>query len=86
MLFLLAKVDADAFVVEVFEAGEEVVEEEEGADQALRLIVADGMEAVIPMRSTIDYWKERKRPEKQQAKAQKDLEGLTKRHQRKPTR
>lgn len=80
MLFLLTKVDPEQFTVEVVEMG--MIEAEgdaEGDDQALHLIVADGIEAVIPMRSMIDFDKERKRLEKQMAKVQKDLHGLNKR-------
>lgn len=79
MLFLLAKVDPDSFTVEVVDGQWAVSEGNQDSSQALHLIVADGMDALIPMRSMIDFDKERKRLEKQMAKVQKDLEGLTKR-------
>lgn len=78
-LFLLTKVDPDEFTVEVVDKQSLSEKEGQGADQALHLIVADGVEAVIPMRSMVDFEKERQRLEKQMVKVQKDLDGLTKR-------
>lgn len=78
-LFLLSKVDPDEFAVEIVDRNSSPEQEENDEDQALHLIVADGLEAVIPMRSMIDFDKERQRLEKQMAKVQKDLDGLTKR-------
>lgn len=81
MLFLLTKVDPEQFSV-VHEADSEpttAASEGEEDDGALRLIVADGIEAVIPLSSMIDYEKETRRLGKQIAKVQKDLDGLNKR-------
>lgn len=74
----LAKLDPGQFEVEI--VAENVPKTAEDKDSAaLHLYVADGLEAVIPMRGMIDFEKERKRLEKQSQKLQKDLEGLQRR-------
>lgn len=78
-LFLLTKVDPGQFAVEIVDKQSMSEDEGQESDQALRLIVADGVEAVIPLRSMVDFDKERQRLEKQMTKVQKDLDGLTKR-------
>lgn len=49
------------------------------AAQAIRLIVADGVEAFLPLAGMLDIGKEIQRLSKQTAKLKSESEGLTKR-------
>lgn len=79
VLCSLAKLDPDRFKIDVIEQTESDSKQNPDDNTALRLYVADGLEAIIPMRDMIDFEKERKRLEKQSQKIQKDLEGLQRR-------
>lgn len=79
VLCSLAKLDPDRFKVEVMEQTDSDTEQDQDESAALRLYVADGLQAIISMRDMINFEKERKRLEKQSQKIQKDLEGLQRR-------
>jgi valyl-tRNA synthetase len=76
VLALLAKLDLTRFDVVEFER-----KSEDGIidSSTIHLIVADGIEAFLPMKGMLDVDKERARLEKQLGKINKDLDGLRRR-------
>lgn len=87
VLALLAKLDADH--IDLVAWHETSLDETAGSGDSdlrprvdkssIRLIVADGLDAYLPLRGILDVEKERARLEKQLEKVEKDLAGLLKR-------
>jgi valyl-tRNA synthetase len=77
VLSLLAKVDCQKLQIEVSSSGTPTAIEVDKS--AIRLIVAEGLEAFLPLKGMLDVDKEKSRCEKQLSKAENELSGLTKR-------
>lgn len=77
MLVMLAKLDPDELKIETVTS--ETPADAQVDKSAIHLIVAEGLEAFLPLKGMLDVDKEQARLEKQLGKAEKDLEGLRKR-------
>lgn len=79
-LVALAKLDPEK--VAIYEAGSAEAKKA-SADDAVQLVIQDGVEAYLPLSGLIDPEKERKRLEKQNEKLEKEIEKLAARLQSK---
>lgn len=77
MLVMLAKLDPEQLTIEGLTS--QTPTDVEIDKSAIHLIVADGLEAFLPLKGMLDVDKEKARLEKQLGKAEKDREGLLKR-------